>query len=168
MTIPDSYAWVPPVHHFTEPVRATRCTYSGEHSLWDTVLDLHPKAGFVQDLSKIEVVLHHPDIGEIHSLVAQQDLRGSWSEPPSPSLVEATGWDPGKAWGQIADERYRWVCEQRVLADRLTVLGIPRRRRHYAGQGGDTSDVRHQMDTLLVLNNDELRTLVDLAGRGNT
>lgn len=168
MTTPESYAWVPPVHHFTEPVRATRCTQPGKHSLWDTVLDLHPKAGFVQDLPKIEVVLHHPDVGEIQSLVTQQDLRGNWRELPPHSLVEVTGWDPDKSWEQVAEERYRWVCEQRALADRLTALGVPRCRRHYAGQGGTSSDVRYQMDTSLVLNNNELRTLVELAERGNT
>jgi hypothetical protein len=169
MTIPESYAWLPPAHHLIEPVRATRCTWTTEHPLWDTVLALHPKTSFVQDLSKIEVVLHHPDLGEVHSLVAHQDLRGNWDEPPMQALVEATGWDPGKTWERIAEERYRWVCEQRDIADRLTALGISRRRRHYASRGGTTvSDTHLQPDASLVLNHVELQTLLDLAERGNT
>lgn len=169
MTTPESYAWVPPAHQLIEPVRATECYNATAHFLWDTVVALHAKAGDIQELQTVEVVLHHPDLGEIHSLVAREALRGKWGEPPVRALVEATGWDPGKSWETIAEERYRWVREQREIADRLTALGIPRCRRHYAGQGGTASpDMHMQPDASLVLNHSELQTLLSLAERGNT
>jgi hypothetical protein len=160
-----SYAWLPPHTDFVEPVRAVPLT---EHQgpLWDAVADFHGAAG--EDLSTCDVVLHHPDLGAIPARVAQQDLRGRWDEVPPQAFVEATGWNPQRPWSQIAEERYAWTLKVRELADRLTRLGIRRERRHYAGQGGTSTNAPRQLDATLALRNEEMERLISLAERGNT
>jgi hypothetical protein len=157
------FAWVPPAHHLVEPVRAT--PLYGDVDLWDAVAHLSAPLG-ARDPFTTQVTLHHPDLGAVPSRIDFTDLRGSWDALPLRSLVEATGWDPKKTWDQIAQERYAWVCEQRHIADRLTALGIPRSRRHYAGQGGTSADVRRQSDTTLILSHEELLEIIQLAEVG--
>jgi hypothetical protein len=166
MLDPDvSYVWLPPEHFLVEPVRATLLSESAG-SCWDTIAEFHGDPR--DDSQAVKVTLHHPDVGDIPSIVATQDLRGRWDEPPLRSLVEESGWKPDRTWEQIAVERHAWVAQQRLMTDRLTKLGIVRRRRHYAGRGGTSGDVRLQLDCSLMLSPQEWTTLLDLAERGNT
>ena len=162
-----SYAWLPPCRDFVEPVRAVPLTNPDpRRPLWDAVALFYED--FPRNVPSCAVTLHHPDLGEIPALVALQDLRGRWDEEPPLAFVEATGWNPGRTWAQVAEDRYAWTVEVRALADRLTRLGIPRARRHYAGLGGTSVDTRRQLDTTLALQNSEMLQLVSLAERGNT
>jgi hypothetical protein len=166
-----SFAWVPHAHLWVEPIRAVGAAQRFD-TCWDTLRDFYDPA-VVQldpDFTAVHVMLHHPDDGEIPARVALADLRGRWDAQPPSSLVEATGWDPGRTWEEIARERYAWVQAQRDLADRLTKLGVPRRRRHYAGRGGTSMNFKHEFefDALFTFGHEELDRLVALAESGNT
>lgn len=159
------YAWLPRHHDLVEPVLAVPFDGAAPEPLWDTITEFYGDP--VEDMYAVDVTLHHPDDGEIPSRVALQDLRGPWSAPPSTVFIEATGWEPGRTWAQVARDRYVWVCEQRTLAEALERLGIHRARRHYAGRGGTSRDQR-QLDTGLALTHEEMALLLRLAERGNS
>lgn len=106
----------------------------------------------------------HPDEGarEVEVLLGGLDLCSSWNEPPSEHF-----WfePPDKPWSEIAAEGYLRVQRQRVLASRLSALGIRRERMHYAGLGGTTVSRGGGsiIDDRLVLSFDELEALVTMA-----
>lgn len=160
----QEFAWVPPNHLLVEPLRATPL-FETKGEAWDTVATFHQQSRPFSDAPTALMTLHHPDEGPLASNVLFSDLRGPWGARPLRHMVEATGWDPRKTWARIAEDRYAWVQNQRDLADRLTRLGIPRCRRHYAGRGGTSADVGRQIDANLVLTHRELLHLVHLAER---
>jgi hypothetical protein len=167
----QSFAWVPNIHNFVEPVRATPIFEAVNESFcWDTVAEFHPNED-LPDASIRMVELHHPDNrpddAALLAKVALADLRGRWDERPSQAFIEATGWNPRRTWAQVAEERYLWTQEQRMIADRLTALGVYRSRRHYAGKGGNPIDPRWQLDASLILDPKELCQIIELAEKGN-
>lgn len=136
--IDKDYAYLGPGCPLVEPERAT-------------VLAL----GSV--LAKVRIT--HPDEGEREELVNEKFLFGPWEDQ---ARVEAqTTWEPGKTWAEVATERHAEILVQRELADRLTELGIPRARAHYATRGG-TEKERLRIDTRLFLTHAELDKLLSM------
>jgi len=110
----------------------------------------------------IRVRVEHPDpwVPDEEREVFTRDIRGHWDQP---WVKSDESWG---TWAELAAAQYARVRRQRQLADRLTALGIPRGRWHYAGRGGWPGDVRDGPPTSLDLGAEELDRLLTLAEAG--
>lgn len=134
--IGKSYAYLAPGTPYVEPQRAE-------------ILE-------IKDQNLFRVLVHHPDLGAKEWTTSSAFLYDAWDEKPA----NLGSWRPEHTWAEVAENQYLLIVRERLIADRLTALGIPRTRRHYAGKGGDSLQ-KLSADARLTLSHDELESLLD-------